>query len=1078
MADEGTPHEPSGVLPVTRRSILGGAGIIAAALAIPGTADAALKAITSRASSLAFAVRDRESMQRLTLSFANATITGGRIVADGRSPAVMVVDLGPQALIEEITSGGRPAVPVDARLAQSSRLAFTLPTGGVPATREGLLTWLRCDPVVSSLAAYPAGERIPSGDVVYAAPSSNATSIEIPWFMVMQPSDESGWEHPLVGPTRDGRTEVWQTRLATRTFDESGQPTGYDHSSDTVRVVWLRDVSAAAMLRTSPSGITSRVGGPGYPFEMKPNPQDRSDIGRLTGMTSNAAGSAAVKGGVADPVSVDLALSALGGTMRASGEWNEGGVSSLTSWQQRTWDGRDTYIRTTTSGFVYPFGAPATLVTEVTREFLADRNGDIRAFERLTQRVIINVPGVDLDGANGVPTAGRGTPFSRVTFRTRATSAITGVATPLRGQWLGAKVFVPQLPSGEPFGFTVTGVDRAGRRITFDTPMLFAEDKVVGRNRANFTRTGATALRDFFNGLPSLQRRAQMRGVYVAFAPDGGVDGSTSMPTMTLDWHLDLGSPSGSATDLARERRPYSFPRMERASVNVDGVSAMAGDSQSVDVSFPDLYLDGGIDSTDLGIYLEGIGAPNIGTGAQRGGGISAPSMSVKGFGRATGALPYDGLSGWPSSWTGSGMPQITPGDMLKGFTLFGGISLADLLPSNIDMFQQGSGGLPDPSLPNPKAPAFLTDRSFDVNLPDIPTEVFIHYEWRPELKVGSGLVGMLLPEADLADFYVLVETKASALDLEAYWFAEGALTNLKIAFFGDEPFVYVILDRLGFTAGSARANDMQVEIGEVVCSGALAFLSNMARFLAFGSGNGPILDIDSRSITTGFSLAVPEVALGAVSLSGLATRVAINLPFGDDPVRFGLDFSSPSDPFAVTVMGIGGGGWFGLDVGLDGVESLNIGALIKASLEIDLGVASGGVSCSFGVQYEISGIGADTIMSFTAFVCIKGRVEVLGIVTIGIELCMGLTLELPPPGERIKLIGQATCTVKVKVCGIKKTVRITMRRTITGGVMPSVPSARSSRAAIDAAADAIVPITFADVMDQADWSEWCGAFA
>jgi hypothetical protein len=116
--------------------------------------------------------------------------------------------------------------------------------------------------------------------------------------------------------------------------------------------------------------------------------------------------------------------------------------------------------------------------------------------------------------------------------------------------------------------------------------------------------------------------------------------------------------------------------------------------------------------------------------------------------------------------------------------------------------------------------------------------------------------------------------------------------------------------------------------------------------------------------------------------------------------------------------------------------------------------------------------------MSFTAFVCIKGRVEVLGIVTIGIEMCMGLTLQLPPAGERIKLIGQATCTVKVKVCGIRKSVRITMRRTITGGVMPAVPSARSVRSAIDPAADAIVPITFADVMDQADWTAWCGAFA
>lgn len=1067
---------PDGFLPVTRRAVLGGAGIVAAALAIPGSADAALKAITSRAGSLAFAVRDRESMQRLTLTFTNATVTGGKIVQDGRRAATMTVDLGPQALIEQITSGSRPGAPVKARLAQSSRLAFTLPAGGLPATREGLLTWLQCEPRVTDLAAYPAGEAIPSSDAVYANPSATQTAIEIPWFMVMAPSDESGWEHPVVGPTRDGRTEVWRTRLATRTFDSSGTPTGYDHSSDTVRVVWLRDSTAARMLRTNPSGIESRTGRPNYPFAMKPTPQDRSDIARLTGMTSNTAGTRAIKGGMAEPIDVSLALSALGGTMQALGEWNEPGVSSLTSWQQRTWDGRDTYIRTTTVGFVYPFGLPATLIDEVTREFLADSSGTVRAFERLTQRVVINQPALDLDAADGVPHEGRGTPFSRIRVRTLATPAISGISTPLGGGWNGVRMGVP-LVNGQPFGFTATGVDRAGRAITFDTPLLFVEDKAVRGNRANFTAAGARALRNYYNGLPDIQRRASTRGAYIAYADPGDVDGSTSMPTVSLDWYLELGSPSGSSTDLARERRPFSFPKMSLAQVSVDGVSAMAGDSQYVNVGFPSVYLDFGIDRNDLGIYLEGIGSQSVGADAQRGGGISTPSMDISGIGRSTGVLPSNGGSGFPSDWTGSGsMPTIDPASMLQGFTLFGGISLADLLPDPIDMLERDGAGW----RPNPKAPAFATDRSFnDINLPDIPTEVFVHYEWRPELKVGSGLIGKLLPEADRADFYVLVEAKASATDLEAYWLAEGALTNLKIAFFGDTPFVYVILDRLGFTSGSGRASDMQVEIGDVVFSGALSFLSTLARYLSFGSGSGPIIDIDARSITTGFSLAVPEVALGAVTMSGLATRVAVNLPFGDDPVRMGFGFSSPDDPFAVTIMGLGGGGWFGLDVGLDGVESLNIGALIKASLEIDLGVASGGVSCSVGLQYEITGAGASTVMSFTAFVCIKGRVEVLGIVTIGIEICLGLTLQLPPPGERITLVGQATCTVKVKVCGIKKSVRITVRRTVTGGVMPEVPSARRGHArALSAQADSIAPVTFEDVMTQTDWTEWCGAFA
>ena len=120
--------------------------------------------------------------------------------------------------------------------------------------------------------------------------------------------------------------------------------------------------------------------------------------------------------------------------------------------------------------------------------------------------------------------------------------------------------------------------------------------------------------------------------------------------------------------------------------------------------------------------------------------------------------------------------------------------------------------------------------------------------------------------------------------------------------------------------------------------------------------------------------------------------------------------------------------------------------------------------------------------MALTAFVCIKGRVEVLGIVTLAIELCLGMTLQIPSsPGDPVKLVGQAACTVKVKVCGIKKSVSITMRRTITGSPKPTVPSARrgQARAAVEPALEPEpTPITFADVMDQADWTDWCGAFA
>ena len=1065
---------------ISRRGLLGGAGIAAAVLAIPGAAEAAIRSVaasTRARPSVSFTLRDRESMQRLEFSFFNVQLNsaGTRFVPSSSSAtAIMVVDLGPQALIEQIVTGTRPRTPVSARLALPSRLAFDMPSKvGISADREGLLNWLQLSPRVTTLGAYPAGDSIPVKDVDFGDPSVPQTSIEIPWFMVVSPSDESTWEHDSDAVTKNGRTELWRTRLATQTSS------GADHSSDTVRVVWLRDRRAADMLDKNPSGIVNKVGKPDYPFRMRPNPQDRSDIGRLTAMTTTSTGRVR-KGGRADPVTVDLRLSSLGGTMSAEGTWNQP-WSSLTSWQQRTWNGRDTYIRTTRRGFLYPFGVPAVLQTEVIREFAPDRGRTTRAFEREETRILITDPSIDLDGATGVPYDGRGTPFSSLRYLTLASPPITGEDQPLGGQWNGLNVFVPLLDSGEPFSFTLVGVDRRGQRITMQIPGLFAEDEADSRgNRANFTASGARALRNYYDGLDVDFRRADLRGQYVGFAP--GDDGSTALPTINIDFSLDSGDNASrpSERDLIDERRPWNFPRLQSANVNIDGVSAMAGNNQNVSVEFPDVYLDSGIGGSDLGIFLQGIGAQGVGVDVQRGGGISAPQMGLAGIGSISGVLP--GAPGDLPSISGS-LPQLRPADMLGELKLFGGISLADLLPDRIDMLQ------PDPTdpskfIPNPKAPAFDTNRSFDIDLPDIPLEVEVTYTWRPDLEFNSAagaLLEKLLPELDQADFYVTVTAKASAYTQEAYWRAEGALTNLLINFIGDKTFASVRLERFGFTAGSDRAQDLQVEIGDVVFGDALAFLSNMARFLSFGSGSGPILNIDARSITTGFNLAVPEINLGAVALTGLNTQVAINLPFGADPVRFSLAFSSQDDPFAVVIMGIGGGGWFGMDLGLEGVEYLNIGAAIKASLEIDLGVASGGVSCTIGMQYEITGRGDAAVIELTAFVCVKGRVEVLGIVSISIEICVGLTAQLPAPGERIKLTGKATCTVKVKVCGVKKTVKIQMKRSVTGGVMPEIPGVSSSSTrsrAIEAAADEIEPITFADVMTQADWDEWCGAFA
>jgi hypothetical protein len=84
--------------------------------------------------------------------------------------------------------------------------------------------------------------------------------------------------------------------------------------------------------------------------------------------------------------------------------------------------------------------------------------------------------------------------------------------------------------------------------------------------------------------------------------------------------------------------------------------------------------------------------------------------------------------------------------------------------------------------------------------------------------------------------------------------------------------------------------------------------------------------------------------------LSNLAFSSVISVPFTGDPVRMRFGFSSKEDPFALAIAMFGGGGWFAIGLGIDGVESLDVGLEFGAMVSLDVGVAEGGVKVVAGI--------------------------------------------------------------------------------------------------------------------------------
>ena len=74
-------------------------------------------------------------------------------------------------------------------------------------------------------------------------------------------------------------------------------------------------------------------------------------------------------------------------------------------------------------------------------------------------------------------------------------------------------------------------------------------------------------------------------------------------------------------------------------------------------------------------------------------------------------------------------------------------------------------------------------------------------------------------------------------------------------------------------------------------------------------------------------------------------------MPFDERPVTIGLAFASREDPFNVSILALGGGGYVDIVLDSDGLRRLEIALEFGASLEVDFFVATGEVHAMGGIR-------------------------------------------------------------------------------------------------------------------------------
>jgi hypothetical protein len=952
----------------------------------------------------------RLDFYNLRISIGAGSPGGKQLVTDGAGDSFVVAwfppqHVGEQAFAEDNANDPLLPPPVAARLAGESRLVFHLNPALLPLDfkLETLLDALsRSAPLVADRIRQPPLDPAIGTETDFGGWRSQFSAIEAPWRLFLSPHPDGRWMHSAE-PVRDGtRTELWHTRLGVK--PKSG--TRVDEQSTakrTARAVFSPDYSPAN---------TPAVESDLSPFRTSLRRYHRHYLVRLTAdrdLSGNA------------PVAVErLMLSSLGSWLNVHGEWSKDltGIN-LIEWRHRATLGRDQFVKVVLAGFLFPLGHRAVKITITERklghadQFEGPQGGIPGPVAYLRQRTFIVVREPVKAYSH------REFPFRTVTF-TKLTSPnlIDPPDEKIATAADGADIFWPRFQTAgvsQDVLFELEGVDWEGRASSFLAPQIFvpatADDSAAFVNSLVATYNGAAGP---IPPVPDVhpRRSRPLGGQKVAFAPPLA-PGDTTYETETLI----LGALNATGT-------PHFLPAMRGSEVKIPAVRHITGSSAVSLIRFDDGYL--GAPPTQFGnageVFARIDGPKKIKFPVEKTGGLVAPDLTPQGLSRAFGPV------GDVASFAGG---SFQPANIFAGIKILGGIELDKI-------FMKIPFGWPAQA--GPKVPGLTTVQT--------ATGFRTRYLWvvdRPEIQ------GQPIFEPQPGAKFTLDSVIDTPLAGTPSFVVDGRLEKFEIVLPPGKALIAARFDHVRFHAGTNEKVDVSVQFDDLVFKNELSFVDDICRYIPLdGFVDPPYLDVDASGVSAGFTLAIPTIGVGIFVLQDLSLSAGFHLPFigGAASLRFAL--CERDHPFLVTVSLFGGGGFFALDLDTKQVTNLEVSIEFGAAVAINLGVAEGKASITGGFYFQKSGAGEQ----LTAFFRAAGALSVLGIITVSIEIYIGLTFQskLPNGGT---LTGTASVKVKIKIAFFSVSVSVSMHKELAG----SDP-------------------TFAQMIEPEHWEEYCGAFA
>lgn len=951
----------------------------------------------------------------------------------GGSDAYMIAHFQTQHITEEAffqasdinqspdeAAGGQPPLPigneplrppgsVGVALAGASRLVFKIsPLTSITYTVAGILQAMSELPLsVTPVASYqpllpgcsPTGffsrRRYPPPPFI-TQPGETHTAIEAPYRLFLSPDHFGSWTHATQPVTHADHTELWHTELGTHRASGGVQ----------VRAVWSPDYNPQALQEHyDPSDPTTHFF---PPFRSALDRRDRNEIVQLSSNWHL---------GSYTPLPVDserLMLTTLGSYLTLQGDWTPPAIPNVghltvEQWRNITTLGRDHYVRVVYAGYLFPFGHRASLVKVTERKFYYNANSETPGMiAYLFQRMFIMVrqPSMSYNY--------RHTPLRTVNLLTKVTPDLVDPTTSQIGGH-GQEAFWPRIVTDQgivDFNFHLSAVDWEGRSLQFNMPLVFVSLNVDSASIASVITP--------YNALaPTSPRRSSaFSGQKVAFAAHQK-SGDTSLDTQQISFK------AGTPSYQGRHFRP----EMQQAEVDIPAVQQLLGKKNTSTIDFHPTYLASEFGAANKGkVFVKNLVDSALGFDVDKAGGLVAPDISISGLSRTLGPV-------------GGPIDQIVNGDFKPqdifdlSVKLLGGIDLWEIIKDMVFDTAEAAGV---------KIPKFITIRDGNI--------IRTSYTWKVS---ANELVDTGLFKPDGNSEFALEATVDTPLDGTPPTFkTTGSLTNFSVVLIPSFELVEISFKTVKFIAEKDKKPDVDVDLGNIKFKGILEYVERLASLLPLdGFSDPPVLDISGEGLTLGFSLGLPTVSIGVMSLQNISFAASVFLPFvSGKQLNFHFAFCERNQPFILTVYLFGGGGFFSIDIGISGVQMLEAALEFGASVALDLGVASGKASIMGGFYFQMAG--ADFVL--TAYFRAYGSLSVLGIITVSLEFYLALTYAtkgIVPHGGT--LWGQASLKVKIEILFFSMSVSVSMEREFAG----SDP-------------------LFRDMLAPVDWEDYCDAFS